>query len=317
MRDLAFIGLIGLITTVCNSPTSDGASPGSSAQAVEPPSEPSVSPDSAPQWDRPMPFVDEGWLCKITCVWSEEAAEKARLMMWPDDPRRPTAFCFGGVFNDEPIEFSPCSERLDICQARRRIGYPDSEGSTPCKEMTPTEFWRENPKLVEVHRKICKPQECPQGYRWLGAAKIKGESLAIDETSITDLGDGIMYVDPPEPDAAGFLLGEDDECTYGCLLQDCGRSQYGCVDTTFATCDVCFDEDPIPHGECRRVVQGCREVEPLVRAAFDTCVFADVTGDETEERFGCIRGYTCRRLYDESYPRGFRLRGICERVTSD
>ncbi|MBV1862574.1 MAG: hypothetical protein KUG77_29395, partial [Nannocystaceae bacterium] len=273
--------------------------------------------DPDPEWDRPMPFVDQGWICPIaTCVWSEDAAKKARILFYAEDERPKTAFCFSGVFNNERTGFSPCTKKLDTCEVRRRKGYPDSTGSKPCREMTPTEFWRENPKLVEVHRKICKPQECPAGHRSLGAAKIKGETLPIDDRAITQLGDGILLVDPSEPNWPGALLGEDDACEYGCILRKCDRSQHGCIDTKSTSCNLCFD-DQQSAAECRRLVERCREVDPLVREAYDTCVFADIAGGETEERFGCPSRYTCHRLYDETYPRGFRVRGICKRAAKN
>ena len=164
-----------------------------------------------------------------------------------------------------------------------------------------------------MHRKICKPKECPAGYRWLGAAKIKGESLKIDGTAITDLGDGILLVDRPDPNYAGFLLEEDRDCAYGCVLKDCGRDQYGCVDTGLSSCDICLDDAPLPQDECRRAVERCREVAPLVRESYDTCVFADVVGNKMDAPARCPTGYVCHRLYDESYPLELRLRGICKR----
>lgn len=311
MRLASITALAGLLS-VCNSAAPEPGEPATSPAQAEAPAK-ALDPD--PEWDRPMPFVDQGWICPIaTCVWSEDAAKKARILFYPEDERPKTAFCFSGVFNNnDRTEFSPCTKKLDTCKVRRRDGYPDSAGSKPCREMTPTEFWRENPKLVEVHRKICKPQECPTGYLWLGAAKIKGETLAIDDRAITDLDDGIALIHPSEPKMAGFFLGEDRDCSYGCVLKDCERSQHGCVDTGYSSCDLCLDNEPFAEDECRRYVERCREVEPVVRSAYDTCVFADTTGSKTEDRFGCPSAYSCQRLYDESYPRGFRLRGICER----
>lgn len=310
MMRLASITALAGLFSVCNSPAPEPGEPATSPAQAETPAK-AVDPD--PEWDRPMPFVDQGWICPIaTCVWSEDAAKKARISFYAEDERPKTAFCFSGVFNNERAGFSPCTKKLDTCEVRRRDGYPDSTGSKPCREMTPTEFWRENPKLVEVHRKICKPQECPIGYQWLGAAKIKGETLPIDDRTITDLGDGIALIHPPEPKMAGFFLGEDRDCSYGCVLKDCERSQYGCVDTGYSSCDLCFDNEPVTEDECRRYVERCREVAPLERGSHSLCVFADTAGEETDAQASCRSGRTCQRLYDESYPLELRLRGICK-----
>ncbi len=301
--------LLGLSLAVCNSPASEtGDSPAPTAQQ---------SADPSPEWDRPMPFVDQGWFCERRsepCVWSEEAVGYARWL-WVDEVHPPTAFCFSGVFSNDLDDFRRCGRTLDFCNLVRSDD-PKVDQAKPCREMTPTEFWRENPMLVEVHRKICNPQKCRSGYRWVGAAKVKGETLPIDEAVFTDLGDGVGLTTPSEPNWPGVLLHEDRDCAYGCVLRRCRQDQYGCIDST-SHCDLCFDEEPLPADECRRFVETCREVTLVEEAADFVCVFKDVVGESVEERHGCPSSYSCERLYDEDAPADVRLRGVCRRRSAD
>jgi len=297
--------ILGLSLAVCNSPASEtGDSPAPAPQQ---------SVDPSPEWDRPMPFVDQGWFCKRRsepCVWSEEAVKFARWL-WVDETHPPTAFCYSGVFSNDLDDFRRCGRTLDFCNLVRSDD-PKVDQAKPCREMTPTEFWRENPMLVEVHRKICKPQKCPPDHRWVGAAKVKGETLPIDDSVVTDLGDGILMTAPSEPRWPGLFLHEDRDCAYGCVLRECAQNEHACVDTKTpgGSCRVC---EPLSADECRSFVERCRVVTPIEHDADHLCVFEGVSGSAVSERSGCPRGYTCQRLYDEDAPKGARPRGVCER----
>lgn len=289
----------GVLLFVCNPPSSE--------RREDPPAAPRTEAPS-PEWDRPMPFVDKGWFCASNdCVWSEAAVEEARLIFL-DKENPKTAFCYSGAaYRNDINDFYLCSKTLELCKLRR-AEFPNGPGSRPCREMTPTEFWQENPMLVELRRKICEPQECPDGYRGVSAAKLKGETLPVDTTAISDLGDGILLVSPSAPIFPGVLTTEDRDCAYGCVLRDCESEQTGCIDTTGRECDLCFDDSPPTADECREFVEMCRKRIPEYRAAEHHCAFKN---NKVHPLSKCPRGTVCQRFYDDTAPAPAQDFGIC------
>lgn len=283
--------LLGLSLAVCNSPASEtGDSP---AQA------PLQSADPSPEWDRPMPFVDQGWFCKRSskpCVWSEEAVDFARWS-YVDEVHPPKAFCYSGAWSDD-FDFRRCGRTLEFCNIVRSSD-PSLDSAKPCRAMSPTEFWRENPAVVEAHRKACKPQECPNGYHWVGAVKVRGETLDFAPEPIEQLSDGFFAVPSAGGRPRGYALSEDENCVYGCEI--------GCPLYTFAcegsTCSRCFSAESVSRGACEAYLEECAEVmlaEPKDR---QLCT--------TDGARPCRDGKECIRRYSDAVPEEIRVQGNC------
>lgn len=296
MRTAVITTLAGLFA-VCNSPASESGDPAAAPRQSTALADPS---DPYPEWDRPMPFVDQGWLCNMRdeCVWSEEAVVEAKMLLFGDEERPKTAFCYSGVFNNDLHDFDVCTKTMELCEARR-TSLSNGKGAPPCREMTPTDFWRENPLLVEARRKICKPQDCPSGYSWVSAAKLRGESLDFAAKTIEELDGGYFAIPSSDERPRGFVLHEDRDCIHGCEVR-CPAYTFACEGTP---CRRCFSGEDVTPAKCEAYLSECAEVMAAVPKDRELC-----TTDGTRR---CPSDQECVKRYSEAVPEEVRLHGSC------
>lgn len=294
---LRLIPLAACALAVCSTTASDPGTPAENAP-------PRTLVDPSPEWDRPMPFEDEGWYCTsdfpLSCVWSEEALSHAGKFMpgsVPED-RPDKVYCYSGGANAD----RHCGRTKDRCESFRR-GESRLEDTVPCREMTPTEFWRENPRLVEVNRRICDPQECSRGYHWIGAAKIRGEALDLVSGGVEEVEGGMFAAPTKDGRARGYALSTDGDCEYGCEVE-CPPETSACVGTT---CRRCFSGQTVTPQQCEAFIQEC---EALMLADPDDRRLCTTEGTKR-----CPKGEECVARYSDAVPEEIRLQGSCRPAT--